>query len=1378
MAAIFGYIGKVSRVNNLIYSGAAETRVVKTFTYESDSESSSLQISNLSEKNVTYNYSNPAELVFTPEDYGYVSDVHSEQENYGEILLPISQGTSDYNLISSPTASIPFGSISVSGSASYQPNYRNYINGSASYSVSYNPPENTSTLFTFGQKQTESVIYDYSELSVNIITTEDYGLTLDSHTDSDDFNLISDSVLNVREDWGEVRYVGDIIPFGLFSIGGSASYQPNYRNYINGSGDTKLVKSSIGNGTLFSLDESSSSITYVYTLEGSTIPSIIDDYGSVSGPIDGGYADNGNISDIIDGYDDYLLITDPLVSVVPFGIIGPLTGSAGIVTRSVTSFFPTETAIEKVVWSPDDLGGSLYGFGNAAESRLYNYDETDIVDLLDNYGLVSDSSIIGFEDYAFISGIPNSADIYGFITDSVVGLSTSYPLSVETSITLSGIVIEKVVYDEIGSGYIPLISGAAESATFREIENAEIYDGGVRTITLTGSGVIRSQFEYVGSGNIPLLSGAAESITKSYNESSAVILESVDYGLVSGSIDTYLDWGLITDIVDGIDDYELLTEVTSRIPFGSIEISGSAQTLVFFLPYKFTGITSAIEKVTWSPDDLGGSLYGFGNAAESRLYNYDDTDIVYFEQPDYGSVGIAATYFEDWGYVNAIPDGTDDYLYLTGDPIWGIGDRFPLTQGTAITLSGTALESTVPATEIGSGLITLSGTALESFSANTPEDTQLFVISGTLVEKNTESYVGFGTIFMDAVGVTTASLIARTRSYVGLGTLILSGTALESFSAQTPEDTQLFTISGTALESESESYVGLGTLILSDTLVEKNTESYVGLGTLTLSGTALESFSAQTPEDTQLFTISGIVTERTTRFIPITGVSTNSNGPSSGGIGGTISIFNTVTRYYSPVYPRNALIGDPGSGIGTIRLNDDNGLTITRAILPYFAKGGITISGSLNESFTPATHVGVGIVTISGVAGTRPVQVYGYYGDDRDPGTSGNITISQQSTLTIEKNTESYVGLGTITISETFDPRLTNAYESSGQITISGSANDAVVIPVSNTVLFQISGPKFSQESYIRTGYIGSGIITISGQVSNVQRTFGYEGSGTVTLSGNSVIRPAIKHIATGGFRFVSKYNVDNDYDTCDSDSITVDRISDADVSFIANPPETTILFNIGGNSDTRVETDHLYVGSGFPTIYGGYSELKFVSAYSGIGSITLTSIAEEKEADVYVGLGTILSISGSSEVLSSQTPEDTILLQIGGSASTKVESDYRYIGLGTEYLYGSASTRQIDVYTGVGSGVITLSGELIDPNVKFVPSPDGFGTISVLGSSDEKFTRVVPSTGGTLFTLSGGFESFSETTYVGLGTIYLVDASTSIINNPYQPPRVYVTII
>ena len=1367
MAAIFGYIGKVSRVNNLIYSGAAETRIISTLTAESNTVD--FRLSSNSTKSQSYSYSDPETLPNLPENLGQVSASHSDSDDYGDV----SQSTalkSDFGLIVSPLSSEPYGSINVGGSASYQPNYRNYINGSADYSVTHNPPESTVNILTFAQKESEKVIYDYSKDSINVLQTENYQLITSAHTDSDDFESITNSFVDVREDWGEVRYSDNIVPFGSMSISGSASYQPNYRNYVNGSAETTFSGSVFASGQLFAFDESASSISYLYTLEGSTIPSETKDYGSVSSSIDSGYEDYAYVADIVDGYEDYTLITDPLVSIVPFGGIGPLSGSAGITTRSLTSFFPPVTAIERATFVEYGFG-TILSLSGLSESRLYNYDETDIVGNVDDNGLITSSEITFFDDYENVRDTANRFDNYGSVSEVISGISTTiYPLTSGTQITISGISLESATFPEIGSGNIPVLNGSAESISFREEENADIYEGGIRTITLTGSAVEKSQFEYVGTGTIPVLNGAAESITKDYNEDSAVTLVSDDYGLLTGSINTYLDWGLITDLKDGIDDYEFINELTSRVPFGSIQLSGNAKTEVYFLPYKFTGITSAIERVAWSPDDLGGSLYGFGNAAESRLYNYDDTDIVYFEQPDYGSIGIAATHFEDWGNVNTASDGTDDYQYLTGDPYFGIGTVFPLTQGTAITLSGTAIERESES-YVGLGTIVLSQSGIES---------------------DVEVYVGLGTITLSGVAVEK-----NTESYIGLGTAYFSGTALESFSANTPEDTQLFVISGTAVEKNTESYVGLGTIVLSQSGIERDAEVYVGLGTITISGELNHPYIDYTPhygidknigigttgiqfsglvdesamktfKASGLITLSDGLTESFTRYIPaeeLTGVIRVSTGTSA-------------TRYYSPVYPRNALIGDPGSGIGTIRLNDDNGLTITRAILPYFASGGITISGSLNESFTPATHVGVGIVTISGDAETRPVQVYGYYGDDRDPGTSGNITISQQSALTIEKNTESYVGLGTITISETFDPRLTNAYESSGQITISGSANDAVVIPVSNTVLFQISGPKFSQESYTRTGYNGSGIITISGQVSDIRRTFGYEGSGTVTLSGDSVIRPAIKHIATGGFRFVSKYNVDNDYDTCDSDSITVDRISDADVSFTANPSETTILFNIGGNADTRVESDYLYVGSGFPTIYGGYSELKFVSAYSGIGSITLTSIAEEKEADVYVGLGTILAISGSSEVLSSQTPENTILLQIGGSASTKVESDYTYVGLGTEYLYGSASTRQIDVYTNVGSGVITLSGELVDPNVKFVPSPDGFGTISILGSSDEKFTRVVPSTGGTLFTLSSGFESFSRTTYVGLGTIYVVDASTSTINNPYQPPRVYVTII
>ena len=38
--------------------------------------------------------------------------------------------------------------------------------------------------------------------------------------------------------------------------------------------------------------------------------------------------------------------------------------------------------------------------------------------------------------------------------------------------------------------------------------------------------------------------------------------------------------------------------------------------------------------------------------------------------------------------------------------------------------------------------------------------------------------------------------------------------------------------------------------------------------------------------------------------------------------------------------------------------------------------------------------VGTGLASLSGIASCREIANYGYYGDDRDPGTSGLITIS------------------------------------------------------------------------------------------------------------------------------------------------------------------------------------------------------------------------------------------------------------------------------------------------------------------------------------------------------------------------------------------------
>jgi hypothetical protein len=178
------------------------------------------------------------------------------------------------------------------------------------------------------------------------------------------------------------------------------------------------------------------------------------------------------------------------------------------------------------------------------------------------------------------------------------------------------------------------------------------------------------------------------------------------------------------------------------------------------------------------------------------------------------------------------------------------------------------------------------------------------------------------------------------------------------------------------------------------------------------------------------------------------------------------------------------------------------------------------------------------------------------------------------------------------------------------------------------------------------------------------------------------------------------------------------------------------------------------------------------------LGTIFTISSSLEKEVDTYIGSGTLLTLSGSAEVYSAQTPESTILLSISGSATTRIESDYPVVGIGLINLSGTSTTRKITSYTQIGSGLITLSGQLVYPDIIYIPSPDGSGTINILGSGDGSITKIYRDTSGSLFHFSSGFESFSRSTYVGLGTIYIEQIPGITIDNPFQIPRTYVIII
>lgn len=530
-------------------------------------------------------------------------------------------------------------------------------------------------------------------------------------------------------------------------------------------------------------------------------------------------------------------------------------------------------------------------------------------------------------------------------------------------------------------------------------------------------------------------------------------------------------------------------------------------------------------------------------------------------------------------------------------------------------------------------------------------------------------------------------------------------------------------------------------------------------GTLFEFSSATEAFSVTT-EGTGLFEINDTALESRTYA--------NYNGS------GILYEFNGVARTYSPIYPRNAIPGDPGSGIGTIRINTVGGPTVPIVADSYFGQGTVFLSGICLEKFAIGNYNGSGVLTFSrsvieketdSYVGSGTLSIFGelvhpnieytpHYGIEENIGIG--TTGIQFFGSSIEKETDFYVGSGTLTVSSSLIgvENETNSYIGSGTLTVSGSALEVYSVQIPrDTILYEFNG---NSENYFNSNYIGSGQVTL-GSASRTQ---------FIPIN-----------FASGVIRFAT-YLSDNLYDTCDSVDITSDYENSAFVSFTANAPKSTQLLSILGSASTSEVNVYEYVGIGNLTLSDSLIESK-TDSHVGTGTLFALSGSNEVNINSYGGNGTLFSISGSSESKSSQTPENTILINIFGAASTKLEYEYSYSGIGTAYVNSSALTSFESDYPYSGVGSITLSGELIYPDIKFIPTPKGFGLFAVLGSSSNSSSYVDELFGNRgLFAFSGGFESFSKSTYIGLGTIYIQETSSITINNQFQVPRTYVVII
>ena len=666
------------------------------------------------------------------------------------------------------------------------------------------------------------------------------------------------------------------------------------------------------------------------------------------------------------------------------------------------------------------------------------------------------------------------------------------------------------------------------------------------------------------------------------------------------------------------------------------------------------------------------------------------------------------------------------------------------------------------------------------------------------------SFPGSGTVLFD-ISSATESITVFERADVPL--LPLSGSGDEAVVWQSPERTVTILTSGTATESLTKVDVGIGTLAtITGELVERVRFEEVGSGTISLVGIATEKLISNPPEGTSLFTPYGSYSNFSAAYSEVAdkavlrlsgelvhpdidytphygidrniGIETGFTLSSGGGLNEDGTGPGIVTTRFIPDYPAAGTIFIEGKAIGRTNAPILTDGTIYILGIGTEANGVIdddTGIGDLNgvefgakERFIPATiEAGPGLFDFTGTAPNRPISVFGYYGDDRDPGTSGTITISTETDQTLYREvTRAAVQAGIGTFSGTLDFRKTNAYDGSGSLyTIGGAAESTLVRPVGAGTLF-VSGPYGAAEAYSAQTPENVVTLTLSGDAQETLLITN-EYFGTVYASGEAHTTRTRSHVASGSlFAFASG-----------AESIT------PVVSTF------TVLVSIGGESANRPIQVFGYYGddrdpgtSGTISIVGEltHPNIDFTPAVEGTGLFNFTGESTSVYRITAIIIGGTATLSGSADVsFTSGAGEQTQLFRIVGDGETALNSVYGYYGddkdpgtSGQATISGIGDTRKIQVFGYYGddrdpgtSGKLQLSSTtLVHPFVDYTPSPDGSGLFKITGGLGIRRLFPPVQATGSLFGIGSGDEAYARSTYVGIGNITIETFTPTII--------------
>ena len=1249
-------------------------------------------------------------------DYGQVTEYAYGETNYGQVgilqttqpfgkLYELSGGDIAHSnpvayLGSTARISITGGYsnlkfVSQAGESTALFEIRNGLGGEGNTYASVKPFIGSGSLFHIGDRL-ESKIYSYTTASIAPTDQQyDNGSVTSASTTNEDYGSITNLFdPGLAEDYGDVsNIIGDENPFGLYRIYGAAEEQ------------------------------------YFPTFNWNRQSPPIRIFNDQQDPADFRFRPHWRT--------DTTTTNPPRISNGPGGE------------------FHTYAQVRPFIGS-----GRLFGLGDKFESATFRYTTESIVvvENPEDYGLITSTPTQNLEYGTISSAITPGGEFDNGqvgITQTTESLTGLYKFSGESKDQfLRGPYVVK-------DGLIKIYKGKSAATDFRFMPHwrSRPYEQG----KLTGIAETPRARDFVGAGRLFGLGDKFESATFRYTTESIVVVEQPeDYGLITSNATQNLDFGDVSSAItpDGEVDFgQVVITQTTQSATGLYKFSGESKDQFFRGPYvakegfirfykgqsadtdfrfmpHWRGVPDEQFKVSGSAetprgrDFVGtGSLFNIGDKIEKKVYNYT-TESIEVVQPS-----------DDWGSITT-SGGTLDYGDI-GSAITPGGEfdfgQVVITQTTQsatglFRFSGEGAEvksSTPPAERFE---ISISGSAIEKVTSGDDENTILFNFTGSLTESFGKGlYTGSGSLFEigqkdervvfhyntssigDSFGSEDRGSITTTPTTNVDNGLIADETVPPTidygFNIDVPGSErplgQLFEITG----ADSG---------------HKQTFSEFSSGSLFGASGAAEAAVWQTPEETFLLKMRGGAVEKHVE-----------NWVGSG-----------LIKYPedTPLAPNAAVRfrphwrGAPDHSPKILGTADSafKGAYVSKGVFSRMYthdKGDEWLRYRPSPRYVNSIYGKIGgSAFVNGDGGTRKISVFGYYGDDRDPGTSGSL-----------------FGIG-------------GAAESRG-----------ITPPLEDTVIFTLNGTAASKfNPHWRGRPDGSprlygtpelqllfNIFTNpEGERFNVYgdavpvRTINYDGSGTLFTAGSSAEVVGFNpDIETRAFKFsgepivrirVILFGGGSMFGFGSGAESTTIAIPESTVLFVpsgAAVPVITLNYDgsgtevISGTATEKRTASHVGDGSLFGTggaaeavavseaestalfIPSGGDQNSFTRIKQGSGSATINGNAVPVVTLNFNGSGSLFSLGGSSEI-TTVSEESTGLFEFNGTAEPVIRTR-GFAGSGSLFAVGNGA--EVAGVSEESTGLFTISG---DAEAPFARTKVGSGTTFVSGVKEESFSK------------------------------------------------------